>query len=175
MAEFVAAEFDWAGTAAVFERAENPSAADWAGTATEGEGALDEVVECVWELVSTSGTKGLVIARVGDNYNVRRDWGGLLDYQGPVCVGDFVAGHPALSDGVVVHNANWGMFAFAVPPDTEWLTLSLSTARSQWSEDWTTCEGSITYGGVASDDYEPQFLAVADRFLEELGWSSQRG
>jgi hypothetical protein len=40
--------------------------------------------------------------------------------------------------------------------------------------DWTSCEGSGTTGGVASDDYEARLFAVADHFLEELGWLSSR-
>lgn len=40
------------------------------------------------------------------------------------------------------------------------------------ADDWTSCEGSITTGGAAADDYEQRFFAVAEHFLEELVWLS---
>ncbi|MBT8240580.1 MAG: hypothetical protein KJN63_05075 [Acidimicrobiia bacterium] len=159
VAEFVAAEFDWNGTA------------------TKVNGYEDAAGH--WELSSADGPSGSVIVVDGGlsedfdgnpyNFDLRMERQGALDYQGPVCVGDFVAGHPALSDGVVVHNGGFGQFTFAVPPDTEWLLLFLDVP-GRTDDDWTSCEGSITTGGVASEDYEPRFFAVADHFLEELGW-----
>ncbi len=104
------------------------------------------------------------------DYDAIMEAQGVLDYRGPVCVGDFVVGHPALSDGVVVFNGGFGQFAFGLPPGTEWLLLYLDVPGRTDEDDWTSCEGSITTGGVASEDYEPRFFAVADRFLRELGW-----
>jgi hypothetical protein len=155
----VAAEFDWNGTATKVNEYE-----DAAGH---------------WELSSADGPSGSVIVADGGlskgfdanpyNIDLEMERQGVLDYQGPVCVGDFVAGHPALSDGVVVHNGGFGNFTFAAPPDTEWLQLHLDVP-GRTDDDWTSCEGSITTGGVASEDYEPRLFAVADHFLEELGW-----
>ena len=148
VAEFVAAEFDWAGTAAAVD------------------GALDEAVTCQWELVSTSSANGAVIAGDaglwrdfdGNIYDLDARMGGegVTDYDGPLDIGAWVLGHPAVSDGVVVHNEGFGQFAFGVPPDRDWLWLSLYLPGS----------------GEWSLDYEARYFAVADRFLEELGWLS---
>ena len=70
-----------------------------------------------------------------------------------------------------MHNGGFGQFAFAAPPDTEWLLLSLDVP-GRTGDDWTSCDGPT--GGVASEDYEPRFFFVADHFLEELGWLSAR-
>jgi hypothetical protein len=164
VAEFVAAEFDWDGTA------------------TEVEAVDDPTVACRWELSSADGTGGSVLVIDGGqsedfdgnrfDYDAMMKAQGVLDYQGPVCVGDFVVGHPALSDGAVVSNWGFGQFAFGTPSVTEWLLLYLDVPGRTSAEDWTSCEGSITTGGVASEDYEPRYFAVADHFLRELGWVS---
>lgn len=161
VAEFVAAEFDWDGTARELSNKEGAA--------------------CQWELSSQDGTIGAVSVRDGalsedfDGNPVDFDEGmeaeGTLDYRGPVCIGEFVTGHPALSDGVVVHNGGFGQFFFAVPPDTSWLLLSLDVP-GQPGDDWTSCEGGITTGGVVSEHFEPRFFAVANHFLDELGWLS---
>ena len=162
VAEFVAAEFDWEGMAAEVE--------------------ADPTVACQWELSSADGTSGSVRVHDGGlskgfggnrfDYDAVMKSRGVLDYQGPVCVGEFVVDHPALSDGVVVHNGAIGQFAFGVPPDTEWLLLCLDVP-GRTSDDWTSCDDGTT-GGVASEDYEARFFAVVDQFLEELGWLSEQ-
>ena len=149
--EFVAAEFDWDGTAT--------NAGPYDGEA------------CRWELSSPDDESGSLWVSDGGQWE---DFGGkpydqdavmkvegVLDYQGgPVGIGEFVAGHPALSDGVVVHNGGFGQFAFAVPPDTEWLQLGLAVPGLERDlaslKEW--------------EEYEVRFFAVVDHFLEELGW-----
>ena len=163
VAEFVAAEFDWEGMAA------------------EVGAVYDPTVACQWELSSADGTSGSVRVHDGGlsegfdgnrfDYDAVMKARGVLDYQGPVCIGEFVVDHPALSDGVVVFNGGFGQFAFGVPPDTEWLLLDLDVP-GRTSDDWTSCEG--TTGGVASEDYGVRFFAVVDQFLEELGWLSEQ-
>lgn len=146
VAEFVAAEFDWDGTASELTR---PSRAG-----------------CEWGL--SGGEGGEVIAEDaalwtdfdGNPIDLNEDY----QAQGVVAhedssegyIGVFVAGHPALSDGAVVLNGGFGQFAFGVPPRTEWVALSLSVpGEDHWDE-----------------QYEAQFFAVADHFLEQLGWLS---
>ena len=72
-----------------------------------------------------------------------------------------VAGHPAVSDDVVVHNGVFGQFAFGVPPGP-WLRVSIYTEDGD--ENWDN--------GVAYEEYEAHYFALADRFLQELGWVS---
>jgi hypothetical protein len=152
VAEFVAAEFDWDGTA------------------TEVEGVAD--FWCRWELSSADGTSGSVTVSDGGqlldfdgnrfDYDATMEAQGVLDYtKGSDTIGEFVAGHPSLSDGAVVFNGGFGQFMFGVPPSTEWIQLwielgDLLPARTR--DDW--------------DSYELRFFAVADHFLQELGWVS---
>ena len=149
--EFVAAEFDWYGTAT--------NAGPYDGEA------------CRWELSSPDDESGSLWFSDGGQWE---DFGGkpydqdavmkvegVLDYQGvPVCIGEFVAGHPALSDGVVVHNGGFGQFAFGVPPGP-WLQVSLSNLSDEAWDD-----------GFAYEEYEVRYFAVADRFLRALDWVS---
>ena len=74
----------------------------------------------------------------------------------------------------MVFNGAFGQFAFGVPPETDWLLLNLDVPGRTDDDNWTSCEGSITTGGVATEDYETRFFAVADRFLQELGWVSEQ-
>jgi hypothetical protein len=148
VAEFVAAEFDWDGTA------------------TQAEPFPAEA--CRWELSGADDPSGYVfVSDTGQwEYFSGRPYDldavmeaeGVVDYQGePVGIGQFVAAHPALSDGVVVHNGGFGQYAFAVPPDTEWLQLGLEVPGAD---------------PPGSEDYEDQYFAVVDHFLEDLGWLS---
>ena len=67
-----------------------------------------------------------------------------------------VSGHPSLGDGVVVLDGGWGTYTFWVPPEDEYLDVSVSFPREEgdyWDE----------------ADYEARMFRVADRFLQELG------
>lgn len=153
LADWVAAEFDWDGTATV--------------TA-----ATDEAAACQWKLESADTADGVVIAgdaarwRDFDNNlydpDERMTEAGVVEYQEPVEIGAWVVGHPAVSDGVVVHNGGFGQFAFGVPPG-RWLWVS---ALVYDSSDWDD--------GVAGEEYEARYFAVADRFLGALGWVHQQ-
>lgn len=157
VAEWVAAEFDWEGTATEVA-------------------STDEFVACEWTLASGETDDGAVIA--GDatlwrdfddnvyDFAARMAREGVTEYpppEGRVGIGAWVVGHPAVSDGVVVHNGGFGQFAFGVPPGP-WLQLSDPLhADVDWDD------------GVASAEYEARYFAVADHFLRELGWVPPAG
>jgi hypothetical protein len=145
VADFVAAEFDWAGTAAELDEATGPE------------------VSCQWRLTSTAGDYGEVQA--GDA-SLWRDFSGnpsdfdivdIVEFDqelGLVGIGAAVSGHPALSDGVVVQNGGFGQYAFWVTPNDEYLSF---TVRPFDDDAW-------------DEDYEARFFGVADRFMRELNW-----
>lgn len=153
VAEFVAAEFDW----------------DGAVTEAELSWDIDDDAACQWELSSTGDTTGVVIAgdaarwRDFDGNLVDLDeqigWRGTVDYEGGATRdGTLVLGHPELSQGVAVYNDGFGMFAFGVPPETEWLWLFLDVPGN----------GETELGGW--ETVEPKWFAVADHFVAALGW-----
>lgn len=158
VAEWVASEFDWRGTA---------SAARTGGAADDG--------ACEWHLSSTEEGRESSWVGVEDaaqwrdfdenpyDFGARMTQSGVTAYPPPdghVEIGAWVIGHPSLTEGVVVHNGGFGMYAFGVPPGPY---LQVSTLLYD-SEDWDE--------GAAIADYEARFFAVADHFLQELGWSS---
>lgn len=144
VAEFVAAEFDWDGTAVV---------------------ATVEPDLCEWTLSNAPGDTGSVTA--GNAATTWRDFDGapydfsqleVIDIDGEVGtleIGAVVSGHPSLSDGVVVHNGGFGQFAFWVPSHGEYLSLAVSVDDGFWDQ-----------------DHEARFFSVADLFMQELGWLS---
>lgn len=120
---------------------------------------------CEWRLVDDSGREaGWVGAEQaiwrsfdGVPYDMPAAFGSPIDYAesqaAPVAIGAAVSGHPALGEGVVVHNGGFGQFAFGVPPREQYLQVSVGV---EGYDDW--------------DDLEPRFFAVADDFMEALGW-----
>jgi len=151
VADFVAAEFAWEGTAAVIDEETAPQ------------------VSCQWRLTGTAGGDGEVHA--GDASLWTDFSGNAYDFDtidivefdrelGFVEIGAAVSGHPALSDGAVVHNGGFGQFAFWVPPNEEYLSL---TMRPFDDDAWG---GGAAWGG----DDEDGFFGVADRFMRELNW-----
>ena len=146
VADFVAAEFKWDGTAEV----EQEAVADPDG--------------CDWTLTSTVGTVGEVHA--GNAATTWKDFDGnpydfealdVVDFDEDVGVpiGASVSGHPSLSDGVVVHNGGFCQFAFWVPPGDEYLSVTVGP-------------GDMPLDGET--EVASRSFAVADRFLDELGW-----
>ena len=157
VAEFVAAEFEWDGTA-VFEGA----AADRYRAAGEPE----DPDSCHWTLTSTAGDVGDVLAgnasitwvdTSGDARHYREMEVDDFDEEvGYVEIGSAVSGHPSLSDGVVVYNGAWGRYVFWVPPIDQYLSMFRPFSSDGDDGDW------------AED--EARFFGVADRFVQELGW-----
>jgi hypothetical protein len=144
VADFVAAEFPWEGTAAEIDDATAPAES------------------CHWRLTSTAGDVGDVYAGdatlgeefAGNAYDLDKVDIAEFDQELGVEIGAAVTGHPALSDGVVVYNEGFGQFAFGVPPNDEYLTLAVSPGDDDaWDE-----------------DYEARFFGVADRFIRALNW-----
>jgi len=142
VAEFVAAEFEWDGTA-VLEGASEPE---------------EDPDSCQWRLMSTAGEAGGVTAGNASTWedfnNEPYDFSEVevVDFNedlGFVEIGSSaVSGYPSLSDGVVVHSGGFGQYAFWVPPSDEYLYLMV----------------------VIEDGDEGEFFGVADRFVRELGW-----
>lgn len=147
VAEVLADVFDWSGTLT-----EQPSP-----TSRSGEQEADN---CSWEL---SGN--------GDGYFAVYDAGQWETFGGApfdleevdivafseddpdwVEIGATVSGHPALSDGVVVHNGAFGQYAFWVPPRQEYLAFSLAVP------------------GVDDVFEGDRFFMVADQLMHTLGW-----
>ena len=143
VADMVAAEFDWDGAAAEVEA--GPSDCEWELTGPDRGTVLAE---------DATGWRDFDDNPIDLNRNYQAE--GATEYDGDqVEIGEFVIDHPALSEDVVVLNGGFGQFAFGVPPNPEWLAL---TVLVPGVEDW-------------DDDYENRFFAVADRFLNELGWT----
>jgi len=153
VAEWIAAEFDVDGTAT--------------------EVATDREASCAWTLVSADADFGIVRADdaalwrgfSGSVYDLDEAMAnaGVTQYpttDGDVGIGAFVVGHPAVSEGVVVHYGGFGQFAFGVPPGP-WLQVSFESDRLDDDLD--------------PDEYEARYFAVADRFLQALGWVPARG
>lgn len=67
-------------------------------------------------------------------------------------IGQAVAGHPALGDGVVVFNGGFGSYAFWVPPRQEYLAVGLAVP------------------GVSDVFEDDRFFVFADGLVRELGW-----
>ena len=146
VAEFVAAEFEWDGTAVLHEVPQE-----------------NEDIDCEWILTSTAGDVGDVTAgNAGTWKDGAYDFGALevvdfdeeLEFTSP---GSAASGHPSLSDGVVVHNGAFGQYAFWVPPSDEYLSLSMG-----FEDD---VEPVLVEG-----DFQARLFGVADRFVQELGW-----
>jgi membrane protein implicated in regulation of membrane protease activity len=145
VAEFVAAEFDWQGTAG-------------------NQGRPYPEAVCEWTL--SGSAHSAVIAEDAGRW---KDFDGnpykiseteIVEYEGgTVNIGASVVGHPAVSDGVVVHNGGFGMFAFGVPPDSEWLGVQVHVDPE--GVEWNA-------------EHEARYFAVADHFVEELGWLAER-
>ena len=161
---------DWVPEAEVVEWVAAES--DWDATATEVQ-TIDMAAGCEWTLASAGG-KDLVVT-VSDaslwqdfsgnsyDFNARTAGAGVTEYspsRNSVEIGAWVVGHPAVSDGVVVHNGGFGQFAFGVPPGP-WLQVSISGLSDEAWDD-----------GVASEEYEAHYFTVADRFLHALDWVS---
>ena len=120
VAEFVAAEFEWDGTATEVEPDDEFAACHWELSPTQPRGRT-------WP-TSTHSYPGLL--QVGDAelwrdmdggpMGGRLDSWGVVDYEdGVVDEGSF-SGHPDLTQGVVVHQSGFVAHAFAVPPEIEW-------------------------------------------------------
>ena len=157
VAEFVAAEFEWDGTA-VLEGA----AADRYRAAGEPE----DPDSCQWTLTSTAGDVSDVLAGnasitwVDTSGNARHyremEVDDFDEEVGYVEIGSAVSGHPSLSDGVVVSNGAFHRYVFWVPPIDQYLRMFVSLPDNMSAEDWA--------------DDEARFFRVADRFVQELGW-----
>jgi hypothetical protein len=137
IAEFVAAEFDWDGTATEIDT-------------RNAEG-------CSWELTSETtepatlgfiAPTGLTIADEVDHYELGDEFG----------IGSQALGHPYLSDGVAYYLQGFGPLAFGVPDDDRWFVLDDSPDIEAWP---AVSEDAFWYG----------WFGVADRLIEELGWT----
>ena len=158
VAEWVGAEFDWDGTVVEVGSTSAQVACEWT---LQGTGGIDVVV--------TAGDGALWRDFGGNAYDfdARMRQAGLTEYPPPagvVEIGAWVVGHPAVADGVVVHNGGFGQFAFGVPPGP-WLQVSILS--EDWDQGWDA--------GAASEVYEARYFALADRFLQELGWVPPQG
>ena len=141
---------------------------DWDGTVEVPDMTDAEPDECRWRLTSTTG---------GEFYELHAgnaDPGVLLPVEviefdgGSVGTpGEAVSGHPALSEGVVVQSAGWGVYSFWVPPGDDYLALALTrdTGAGDSGVDSVTDEQALA-------DSQARFFAVADQLLQELGWVS---
>jgi hypothetical protein len=151
VAAWVARAFDRTGTVTgtMYEPTDDAPGCEWSGVTADA----DVVTVTVRDASSWRD--------FGDDpydFEARMAQAGVTEYeQGPVEIGAWVTGHPALSDGVVVHNGGFGQFAFGVPPGP-WLQVTVFS--DDWDED------------VASAEFEAGFFAVADQFLRALGWAS---
>ena len=148
------------------------SAYEWEATAEAINTSDAGPDECWWRLTNANSDDEYVDVGAGN-----ADPGGLLPYDevteyegGPVrAPGGTVSGHPALSDGVVVQSAGWGVYSFWVPPGTEHLSLLAS---------WHAGDGEVVTGVDSAIDEQVRieeqnrFFSFADQFLNELGWVS---
>ncbi len=150
VAEWVATEFGSTGTATPMQAT---AGCEWTVERTDA----DDVV--------VSGSDASLWQDFGGNsydFAARMVADGVTEYPpsgGSVEIGAWVVGHPSLSDDVVVHNGGFGQFAFGTPPGP-WLQVSIRGVAADWDD------------GVASEEYEAHYFAVADHFLRELGWVS---
>lgn len=121
--------------------------------------------ECQWKLTGSDGRPGEVAAEQVDwetfgglPYQIHEAMTGeVVDFpdldQSWVPIGATVSGHPSMGSGVLVHNGGFGQFAFGVPPQDQYLQVSVAVPDD---EDWEVTE--------------PRFLAVANSMIEALGW-----
>jgi len=154
VAEWVAAEFDWDATATEVQTIDSADGCEWTLASADGEDLVVAVSDASpWQDFGGNSY----------DFNARMAEAGVTEYlppRGSVEIGAWVVGHPAVSDGVVVHNGGFGQFAFGVPPGP-WLQVSLSNLSDEaWDE------------GLAYEQYEGHYFAVADRFLQALDWVS---
>lgn len=140
----------------------------WEATAVAKQPVYDEF-DCWWELTGTDGEEGAVYAGEavwesfgGGPYDMTAAFDGVVRFaeagETTVPIGAAVSGHPSLSEGVVVHNGGFGQFAFAVPPAEQYLQVVVGVPTGD-DEEWAVVE--------------PKFLAVADDFVEALGWAPE--
>ena len=140
IAGFIAAAFDWDGTL-VEQPTQGPDNSAWE-LVGNGSGGVSVYDAGQWE---TFGGNPV-------------DWGAedIVEFSDDdpdyVEIGATVSGHPALSDGVVVHNGAFGQYAFWVPPRPEYLAFSLDVP------------------GVDNMFEADRFFMVADQIIRELGW-----
>ena len=118
------------------------------------EGRLDEgamVSEIVPELAGSAFGNATVRQVMDMTTGVRfsEDYADLDSPQEPFF--GAVSGHPALSEGVVVHNGGWGLISFGVPPRNQYLYVFVNPEQE---ESWE----------------ESKLFAVADDLLGALGW-----
>lgn len=142
----------------------------WEATAVEKQPVYDEW-DCWWELTGTDDADGAVYAGRAEWFDfdgvpiVLSDQAGgrVVDFadlgEASVPIGVAVSGHPSLSEGVVAFNGGFGSFAFGVPPADQYLQIGIHVPVGG-DDEWTVAE--------------PKFFAVADGFVEALGWLPER-
>lgn len=146
--DFVAEAYGW--TVVAVDLVTPPSSDGW---------------DCQWKLTGSDGGQGEVAAEEvdwetfgGEPYDIHRAMtDDVADFaevdEATVPIGATVMGHPSMGDGVVVHNGGFGQFAFGVPPQDQYLQVSVVLPDE---EDWA--------------EYEPKFFAVANSIIEAPGW-----
>lgn len=131
---------------------------DWNGTLIEQPRPGPD--NCAWELAG-NGNGWVAVYDAGQMETFGGnpvDWGAkdIVEFSNDdpnyVEIGATVSGHPALSDGAVVHNAAFGQYAFWVPPRQEYLAFSLDVP------------------GVHNMFEADRFFLVADQIIRDLGW-----
>ncbi len=147
------------------------SAYDWDGTAETMSTSDAGPDECWWRLSDLSSDEYVEVAAGNAVDGVLLPYEEITPYEGgPVLApGGTVSGHPALSDGVVVQSAGWGVYAFWVPPRAEYLSLSASRYSGDGAE--ATGVDSATDEQIRVEE-QNRFFSLADQFLNELGWVS---
>jgi hypothetical protein len=145
IAEFVAAEYDWDGTAVEYDAESGfppPGGCGWVLSGDDGDEPVEFPNVVVWDGSSMSGETSEVI-----------------DYQdldiGDVEIGQWVAGHPALADGAWFALSGWGFVLFGFPDDGRVIEMMLEVPGNRYGSDPFTSTP-----------------AVADRIMRELGWTS---
>ncbi|MDJ0497755.1 MAG: hypothetical protein QNJ89_07995 [Acidimicrobiia bacterium] len=168
LCEWVAAD----RIAAFFSSAYESSVDDWDGTAEVQQSRDLEPDECWWRLATTTDDDYFSVHAWNANPGVVllpaeivEYEGGLVGYPGPTA-----SGHPALSEGVVVQSAGWGIYTFWVPPSDNYLALSISRV-TQTSSGTEVSQGLDSLAtGQARIEKQVRFFSFADQLLRELGW-----
>ena len=147
------------------------SAYDWDGTAEALNTSDAGPDECRWRLTDLSSGEYLEVAAGNAVDGVLLPYEEITQYEGgPVlALGGTMSGHPALSDGVVVQSAGWGVYSFWVEPRAEYLSLSASRYSGEGAE--VTGVDSAIDEQIRVEE-QNRFFSLADQFVNELGWVS---
>lgn len=143
IAEIVAAEYDWEGTATEFD----------------GNTGFPPPGGCGWVLSGDPVSDPFANVAIWDGSSSYPEFDVAVDYDDfdpdGIEFGEWVAGHPALSDGALFALGGWGAVRFGFPSQGQVIEMMLDVPGEEFREDYWTSMAS-----------------VADRLMTELGWTS---